>query len=273
MAGEEGNFTNARRSTAGCSTPIAAKGLAANELVMDLSTAATDINKVNSRDPVGRFEGSGMNPSGTPAKAKGTESARSRILRAAFEEIYRHGYQGARVDAILAETGLTKGAFYHHFTSKQDLGYAVVDEVIARVAEEVWKEALESHPDPIEGIKFALQRASTLQCLAALGIAPRPISELGCPINNLAQEMSAIDDGFRIRLSAVFATMIGWIAAALRRGQQNGTIDPAIDSDGTATFLLATFEGCIGLAKSSRDEKVFAICWQQTERFLQSLRP
>ena len=73
-----------------------------------------------------------MKASGTPAKAKATESARSRILRAAFEEIYRHGYQGTRVDAILAETGLTKGAFYHHFSSKQDLGYAVVDEFLGR---------------------------------------------------------------------------------------------------------------------------------------------
>ena len=65
--------------------------------------------------------------------AKQLDSARDKILAAAFNEIHRYGFQAASLSSILANTGLTKGALYHHFTAKQDLGLAVVDEVIERI--------------------------------------------------------------------------------------------------------------------------------------------
>jgi len=51
-------------------------------------------------------------------------------LNAASREIYRSGFQSASLDTILASTGVTKGALYYHFKSKEGLGYAVVEEVI-----------------------------------------------------------------------------------------------------------------------------------------------
>src|SRR5262249_7743733 len=62
----------------------------------------------------------------TPRSA---ERTRGRLLQAAFHEIYRSGFRTADLDAILATAGVTKGAPYHHFGSKDALGYAVVDEV------------------------------------------------------------------------------------------------------------------------------------------------
>ena len=52
---------------------------------------------------------------------------RQRILEASFAEIHRQGFQAASVANILTTTGLTKGALYHHFPSKKDLGLAVID--------------------------------------------------------------------------------------------------------------------------------------------------
>ena len=53
---------------------------------------------------------------------------REKLLQAAFQEIYRSGFQAASLDNIIASAGVTKGALYHHFPSKKALGYAVVDE-------------------------------------------------------------------------------------------------------------------------------------------------
>ena len=68
-------------------------------------------------------------PSGpVPRNPKRT---RERLLQAAFREMYRSGFQSAGLDAILAAAGVTKGALYHHFGSKEALGYAIVEEIIA----------------------------------------------------------------------------------------------------------------------------------------------
>jgi AcrR family transcriptional regulator len=77
---------------------------------------------------------------------------RQRILDAAFMEIYRNGFQGMRLDDVLAVTGLTKGALYHHFPNKRALGYAVVDEVILPMIEAMWLQPLKNAADPLQGL-------------------------------------------------------------------------------------------------------------------------
>ena len=73
------------------------------------------------------------------------------MLQAAFREVYRWGFQTVDLDTILASTGVTKGALYYHFESKEALGYAVVEEVIAANLRDTWL-----HP---------LQRGETLSTL------------------------------------------------------------------------------------------------------------
>jgi TetR/AcrR family transcriptional regulator, transcriptional repressor for nem operon len=170
---------------------------------------------------------------------------RERLLRAAFEEIYRNGYQGASLDTILEQAGVTKGALYHHFADKAELGYAVVDEVVKGFLMERWLGVLEQQPgDPLSALQGMLrQRMAELK--------PREV-ELGCPLNNLGQEMAPLDERFRRRISAAFDSWIRGFAAALERGQREGTVRPDLDPNRVATFLVAAIEGSFGLAKSAR---------------------
>ncbi len=64
-------------------------------------------------------------------RLRNPEHTRKRLLKAAFQEVYRSGFQSASLDTILAATGVTKGALYYHFEGKEALGLAVVEEVIA----------------------------------------------------------------------------------------------------------------------------------------------
>ena len=72
------------------------------------------------------------------------DQTRQRLLESAFEEIHRNGFRGASLETILKETGVTKGALYHHFGSKSKLGLAVIDELIRPFVEENWKPVLEA---------------------------------------------------------------------------------------------------------------------------------
>src|ERR1700686_4200269 len=80
------------------------------------------------------------------------ERTRERLLQAASREIYRSGFQSASLDTILAVAGVTKGALYYHFDSKEALGHAVVDEVIAADVRGKWVRPLQRGKDPIDAL-------------------------------------------------------------------------------------------------------------------------
>ena len=82
---------------------------------------------------------------------------RERLLQAASREIYRSGFQSASLGTILAVAGVTKGALYYHFDSKEALGHAVVDEVIGPVVRGKWVRPLQSGTSPIDALIGAVQ--------------------------------------------------------------------------------------------------------------------
>ncbi|HKJ08379.1 MAG TPA: TetR/AcrR family transcriptional regulator [Gammaproteobacteria bacterium] len=193
------------------------------------------------------------------------DATRQRILQAAFEEIYRKGFQGMRLDDLLAATGLTKGALYHHFTNKQALGYAVVDEVIRPMVEDVWIRPLEAAADPLVELIGLLEHIGE-------NMGERLVT-VGCPLNNLAQEMSPLDEGFRERLGEVFGAWRSAVAGALERAKQQGNLRSELDTERTATFVVAALEGGIGLSKNAQDPQRFAECSAALVDYLGSLGP
>lgn len=187
---------------------------------------------------------------------------RERLMNAAFEEVYHNGFQGSDLKAILAKAGVTKGALYHHFDGKEALGHAVVEHVIARITQDKWLAPLDDVDDPIDAL---------LGILDDTGTSDAEVNG-GCPLNNLAQEMSPLDEGFRRRLSEIFTNWIGGVTDALRLGQINGKVRNDIDARDTATFLVATYEGYISLAKTAQDGRVLVAGMKQLRVYLESLR-
>ncbi len=191
------------------------------------------------------------------------QRTRERLLQAAFQEIYRSGFRGADLETILGKAGVTKGALYHHFQSKEALGYALVDEVILGLIRDKWFRPLQKSENPIDALIGVVQSTSLL---------PEHI-QCGCPLNNLAQEMSPLDEGFRKRLAKIFREWHDGIAAALREGQKRGVVRTDVDPDETAIFLIAANEGCWSLAKNSQDVRVLQSGIRSMIRYLESLRP
>jgi TetR/AcrR family transcriptional regulator, transcriptional repressor for nem operon len=187
---------------------------------------------------------------------------RQRLLQSAFRQVYRSGFQGTDIDTIIDAAGVTKGALYHHFDSKQALGYAIVDEVIAGITLEKWVRPLQNPEDPI-GALIAIVEATSLLADQVRG---------GCPLNNLAQEMSSIDEGFRKRLARVFQDWRGAIADALRYGQTRGLVRADIDANEIAGFLIAIYEGYISLAKSWQDPEMLQSGKRNMSGYLETLR-
>ena len=192
------------------------------------------------------------------------ERTRERLLQAAFREVYRYGFQSAGVDTILAATNVTKGALYYHFENKEALGHAVIEEIIAEITRDRWVLPLQRSKDknPVDALVGIVQ---------AIPARPRDVKS-GCPLVNLAQEMSQLDEQFRKRLERIFLAWQEEIAVALLRGQSQGTVRRDLVPEETASFLIAMVEGYEVLAKNAQDAKVWNMGIKNIVGWLNSLR-
>jgi AcrR family transcriptional regulator len=192
-----------------------------------------------------------------------TESARNKILCAAAEEILSNGFQSASVSSILRKSNVSKGCFYHHFETKQALGLAVLEESFIDIVRQIWEPIFESD-DPLASL------------IALLSGQVKELEQhdvkLGCPINNLAQEMSPIDDAFRQRIELIHQVWKQRLTKALQKSKQNGQMLPTADAKAVATLTIATAQGAIGIAKNSQRKESFFEYTQGLVQYLSSLQ-
>ncbi|AUD79933.1 TetR/AcrR family transcriptional regulator [Kangiella profundi] len=192
------------------------------------------------------------------------DATRQNILQVAFEEILLKGYQGLRVDEVLKQTGFTKGAFYHHFKSKKELGHAVIDEVLKPWIHERWIEPLKQVKDPINDLIKMMNDSR----------AEINIKELhtGCPLNNLTHEMSPLDESFRVRIVAIWEIWYEALAETFERGQEAGIIRKDVNPHNIARFLIATIEGIIGQCKCYMSDQAFDEAGKCLQEYVKTLR-
>src|SRR5450755_1694765 len=93
-------------------------------------------------------------------RLRDSERTRERLLQAASREIYRSGFQSASLDTILAVAGVTKGALYYHFDSKEALGYAIVEEIIGPDLRGQWLSPLPEGKNPVDTLIGIVQGIS-----------------------------------------------------------------------------------------------------------------
>jgi AcrR family transcriptional regulator len=195
-------------------------------------------------------------------RLRDSERTRERLLQAASREIYRSGFQSASLDTILAVARVTKGALYYHFDSKEALGYAVVDEVIAPDVHGKWVRPFQGVKDPIDALIDAVRR---------IPVRPADVRG-GCQLNNLAQEMSPLEPGFRRRLATIFDAWRKAVASVLREGQTQGSVRRDVQPDDAAGLLIAMVEGYASLAKNAQDPEVMKAGIRNIVGWLRSLR-
>jgi len=171
------------------------------------------------------------------------------------------GYQNTSLDDVLRESGAGKGNFYHHFRSKEDLGYAILDQLVARFLGRTLEPCFSDTDAPRLGqigcfLDRVLQAQRERNCVG------------GCAMGNLACELSDVHEGFRARLASVFT---GWrerLTLALREAQQRGEVVTGCDAESIGYFLVASLEGAILLSKVSKDIGVMEQCVMELKRYL-----
>jgi len=154
------------------------------------------------------------------------------------------------VDDILRESGVGKGNLYYYFKSKDELGYAALDRTLERIREDVLERVFATGLDPWAQLEmfleFPMERVRRDGCTG------------GCPLGNLAMEMSDVHEGFRTRLSLAFGQLQSQLEATLERARLQDTLRPGTDISRLAHFILAGLEGAFMMGKLHRNADLMA---------------
>jgi AcrR family transcriptional regulator len=200
-----------------------------------------------------------MQPSKERTKrAYDPEATRGRILDAAANEFQQRGYHATSMHDVMRVAGVPGGSVYHYFPTKKSLGLAVIRERVAANVAQTWIE-------PVRRASSASQGILAVFDAVAKGIGKHAV--LGCPVNNLALELSLADPDFQHALRAVFDTWEKAIADRLREEPATHKAKSG-DAAAVATLVVAIFSGAMSLAKATQSSEPLRTCRRELIRLL-----
>ncbi len=181
------------------------------------------------------------------AKAQAT---REKILRAANELFYLHGFNGTGIDRIIAEAGVTKGNFFYHFKNKEELATAVLDWHRDLALAEIGLDKILANPSPGKALIALLRGMANRMSCAADACQVR-----GCFFGNFALELSTGSEPVRNKVHEIFESIRTLIQDLVEKGQLKGEIRKELDAERAAGLILGLMEGAVLLDKTSQTEK------------------
>lgn len=173
-----------------------------------------------------------------------SESTKERMLDAGLSMLLRHGYNDLGIQAVLKETGMPKGSFYHHFASKEDFALQVVDRYMDEVHEGLDESLGDRALPPLDRVRkfFELTRNKY-----------REDGYLGCMLGGLGQELSGVNPVFQERIEGCLATIAGRIAECMEEARAEGDLPPGTDPRHMADLMLNCWEGAALRSRLRRD--------------------
>lgn len=188
---------------------------------------------------------------------------RSQIIDAATALICRGGYAQTSVEDVIREAGLCgKGHFYHHFKSKEELGYAVLQRQFERFAEVELAVLRDPLVPPLTRLERFIDVVIGAQEDGEAGCG------MGCPFGNLSVELAETNEGMRRELARVFerwARQIDTLLYEARHELAEGT-----DTERLGHFIVATLEGAMLMSRVQRRAEVTRGIGEQLKQFVAS---
>ncbi|SNR56243.1 TetR/AcrR family transcriptional regulator [Flavobacterium sp. ov086] len=191
-------------------------------------------------------------------------NTRLTILLKAFELIYSKGYQTTSIDEIIATTQVTKGAFYYHFKTKDEMGVAIIEEILKPTMLGSFIKPIENSENPIEDfynmISYLLLEDPLLQV------------KYGCPVGNLTQEMTPWNNQFSLALSELVNQWMMTIENAIVKGQTLGLIRKDVDGQQVSFFIMSGYWGIRNFGKLQDSNSCYIVYLREFKNYLSSLK-
>lgn len=170
------------------------------------------------------------------------EETKGRLLQAALNLFSKHGYERATIDDIVHEAGFSKGAFYVHFESKEDLFWTMFEERMAR-QQQAFRDAVIPGADAVEILRRVLQAVFDLERTDPAWPAM------------FAEFIAHASRNPRVR-ARLAAMLQGWrelTAATLVAERDAGRLRKDLDIEFVSSALVAVVEGILTQSRLAPD--------------------
>jgi TetR/AcrR family transcriptional repressor of nem operon len=181
---------------------------------------------------------------------------REKILQAAANLIALKGYHDTKLEEVLDTAQVTKGAFFHHFRDREDLGFAVLDWHMARrrkMLDSIEQELTLAEPaDPLQRV---FRRLDAIQEM----VRRRAGCKGGCIIGNMSTALSDCHDGFRKRLAECFDEMAQEFQPHLEAATRLLRPRRRPNTSELARYIVTVIEGAIMQGRTLGNAKVLPL--------------
>jgi len=191
-------------------------------------------------------------------------NTRLTILQKAFELIYSKGYQTTSIDDIIATIQVTKGAFYYHFKTKDEMGVAIIEEILKPTMQESFIQPIENSENPLDDfynmISYLLLEDPFLQV------------KYGCPVGNLTQEMTPWNNQFSNALLELVNQWKITIEKSVVNAQKSGLIRKDVNGEQVAYFIMSGYWGIRNFGKLQDNNSCYLVYLKEFRNYLNSLK-
>lgn len=168
-------------------------------------------------------------------------TTRDKLLEVAHGLVMVHGFNNTGIGQIVKDAGVPKGSFYHYFPSKDELGYALVNDY-SRMIKQHLQDFLQAQQGP------ALHRLRAYFVTLAQAFR-HEFGHCNCLLGNMGQELAGQHEGFRRLVRQHFVELEGIVATTLQQAKAEGDLAPDADCQMLAELLFSGWEGGIIRAK------------------------
>ncbi len=177
-----------------------------------------------------------------------SELTKSLIIEEAFKLFYENGFRSTSIEKIMKASKLTKGAFYHHYKNKQEIGLKVIEVKIQKRVEETM-----ITPLSCDGNALHILETTFVNRLRSFSMYDK---QHGCPMNNFINEIGDYETVYQVALRNVIEKWKLALINLIDKGKKENIILPAVSSSAVATYLISSFEGIRGMRKLYNNDKI-----------------
>lgn len=190
--------------------------------------------------------------------ARGT--ARARLLDAAVDVVRAQGYSATTVDELCASAGVTKGAFFHHFASKEALGVAAAEHWAITTGALFEGADYHRHPEPADRVLGYVEFRRSL-----IGDDPAAYS---CLVGTMSQEVFATHPQIRSACAESILGHAGTLESDIDAALSAQARADGVTAGGLAVHTQAVLQGAFVISKAAGDPNLVADSLDHLRRYL-----
>ncbi len=195
---------------------------------------------------------------------KKAAATRHMILEKAFELIYAKGYQTTSIDEIIATTQVTKGAYFYHFKNKEEMGLAIINELLKPGMMFDFLQTSKEQEHPVDTIYRVFR--TLLLGNNYLKVA------YGCPAGNFTQEMTPWNESFRLALVELIDQLRNQLTDILKRGKKAGQINGKVHPEQVVLTVMSGYWGIRNFGKLYNSDDCYKLYLKELKNYLNTLR-